>query len=314
MHKTHIPGFGNWDVANNNVVITEYFDIARAGREKREGNENGHIESHPKRGPSIPKISNKVDTHTDIRTEEKIRFAQRDGNYTVRQTDAVPSKPPKSFPAASRELRANSGQVWMHQAAINSSTVSQKLAVNDRVVAEIRPIKSAPLEPKETEVYQLKSGIKKETYQRGRRSRTEMGSSAWARKEPGGSRTPSPSIRPNNVRREFGGSRTPSPSVRPSNVRKEFGLRKSPSPSSIRPCNEKLSSNKNHKKKALPRFGEWDANDPAAGIAFTSIFNDARNDKKEAVTASRTSSQMDAATPIDEDLYKQPSSSHKKNG
>ncbi|XP_057724447.1 protein NOI4-like [Arachis stenosperma] len=34
--------------------------------------------------------------------------------------------------------------------------------------------------------------------------------------------------------------------------------------------------------RALPKFGEWDVNDPASADGFTVIFNKARNEKKAA--------------------------------
>jgi hypothetical protein len=68
------------------------------------------------------------------------------------------------------------------------------------------------------------------------------------------------------------------------------------------------------KKKALPKFGDWDLNDPTGGTPFTAIFDEARNEKKGAMPADKTSLQRNASSPIDEDLYKQQSSSHKKYG
>ncbi|KAF2292472.1 hypothetical protein GH714_023222 [Hevea brasiliensis] len=34
------------------------------------------------------------------------------------------------------------------------------------------------------------------------------------------------------------------------------------------------------KGQPLPKFGEWDVNDPASAEGFTAIFNKARNEKK----------------------------------
>ncbi|EYU33710.1 hypothetical protein ABFS83_08G166300 [Erythranthe nasuta] len=34
------------------------------------------------------------------------------------------------------------------------------------------------------------------------------------------------------------------------------------------------------KGRPLPKFGEWDVNDPASAEGFTVIFNKARNEKK----------------------------------
>ncbi|TYJ20453.1 hypothetical protein E1A91_A09G265700v1, partial [Gossypium mustelinum] len=34
------------------------------------------------------------------------------------------------------------------------------------------------------------------------------------------------------------------------------------------------------KRRALPKFGEWDVNNPAAAEGFTVIFNKARDEKK----------------------------------
>lgn len=36
----------------------------------------------------------------------------------------------------------------------------------------------------------------------------------------------------------------------------------------------------NEKDQPLPKFGEWDVNDPASAEGFTVIFNKARNEKK----------------------------------
>ncbi|KAL2567551.1 hypothetical protein AAZX31_18G011100 [Glycine max] len=43
--------------------------------------------------------------------------------------------------------------------------------------------------------------------------------------------------------------------------------------------------------KPLPKFGEWDVNDPASAEGFTVIFNKARDDKKIASASGRFPSQ-----------------------
>lgn len=247
MRKTHIPGFGNWDVANNNEVITEYFDIARAGKEKREGNGNGHVQSHSERGSGIPRSSNIVNGDADIRNRRKARVVQRDANNTARQTEAIPIKASKSFPNVSGQMRAtDSGEVLMHLAAVHTPTASQQLVAQQRVLAATRPSKTARLGPKESEVYQVKSGIGKENYQRQFRSRTEMDPSTWTQEEHGRSRTSSPSHnRHSNAHREFLVGKPPSPPyIRPSNAQREFGVGKTPSPLFTRPGTGKPSSNK----------------------------------------------------------------------
>ncbi|CAL5203738.1 unnamed protein product [Lathyrus oleraceus] len=43
--------------------------------------------------------------------------------------------------------------------------------------------------------------------------------------------------------------------------------------------------------KPLPKFGDWDVNDPASAEGFTVIFNKARDDKKIASASGRFPSQ-----------------------
>ncbi|XP_004502346.1 RPM1-interacting protein 4-like [Cicer arietinum] len=43
--------------------------------------------------------------------------------------------------------------------------------------------------------------------------------------------------------------------------------------------------------KPLPKFGEWDVNDPSSAEGFTVIFNKARDDKKVASASGRFPSQ-----------------------
>lgn len=43
--------------------------------------------------------------------------------------------------------------------------------------------------------------------------------------------------------------------------------------------------------KPLPKFGEWDVNDPASAEGFTVIFNKARDDKKTGAGSVRVQSQ-----------------------
>ncbi|XP_022727465.1 RPM1-interacting protein 4-like [Durio zibethinus] len=46
------------------------------------------------------------------------------------------------------------------------------------------------------------------------------------------------------------------------------------------------------KGRPLPKFGEWDVNDPASAEGFTVIFNKARNEKK---TGGKVESPNDSA-------------------
>ncbi|XP_057983094.1 protein NOI4 [Malania oleifera] len=46
-----------------------------------------------------------------------------------------------------------------------------------------------------------------------------------------------------------------------------------------------LSSMASDKGRALPKFGEWDVNNPASAEGFTVIFSKARDEKKSAGTA-----------------------------
>ncbi|CAL0325312.1 unnamed protein product [Lupinus luteus] len=43
------------------------------------------------------------------------------------------------------------------------------------------------------------------------------------------------------------------------------------------------------KGRALPKFGEWDVNNPASAEGFTVIFNKARDEKKTTGTAANKS-------------------------
>ncbi|XP_028121706.1 protein NOI4 isoform X1 [Camellia sinensis] len=51
-------------------------------------------------------------------------------------------------------------------------------------------------------------------------------------------------------------------------------------PMSRSPTNNVCHTNFSEKGRPLPKFGEWDVNDPASAEGFTVIFNKARNEKK----------------------------------
>ncbi|KAL9235113.1 hypothetical protein vseg_009906 [Gypsophila vaccaria] len=46
--------------------------------------------------------------------------------------------------------------------------------------------------------------------------------------------------------------------------------------------------------RSLPKFGEWDVNNPAAGEGFTVIFNAARDEKKNETNNTSSSTQSPA--------------------
>ena len=52
-----------------------------------------------------------------------------------------------------------------------------------------------------------------------------------------------------------------------------------------------MSSYHEEDGKPLPKFGEWDVNDPASAEGFTVIFNKARDEKKIASASGRFPSQ-----------------------
>ncbi|VFQ58580.1 unnamed protein product [Cuscuta campestris] len=61
------------------------------------------------------------------------------------------------------------------------------------------------------------------------------------------------------------------------------------------------------KGRPLPKFGEWDVNNPASADGFTVIFAKARDEKKGAGAAATAASQ--AAKPINDrrnESYKEP--------
>ncbi|XP_057429198.1 protein NOI4-like [Lotus japonicus] len=52
-----------------------------------------------------------------------------------------------------------------------------------------------------------------------------------------------------------------------------------------------MASYDENQGKPLPKFGEWDVNDPASAEGFTVIFNKARDEKKIASASGRFPSQ-----------------------
>eukprot|EP01018_Ginkgo_biloba_P001215 Gb_13476 [translate_table: standard] len=274
-NKSHIPGFGNWDV-NGDVIITEYFEIAREGKGGKDRKGKGHADSVSDRGPSIQKRV-KASNGVDSKYEHKFKDVQRHGDNSGRQRGVLPEKTAKAPPPAlgvSRLMRENnSGQVLFHKATVPKSIPTRQEVYQGTSVAA-RPTVGAPLAPTERDVYQKRQGAMQEIYQKRTMTR--------------------PETRPSST------------------VRKEMGENGTHSPSSLRPINEKASSNKPRKIKALPKFGDWDLNDPTAGSGFTTIFNNARHEKKG--TTPVRSSRLNAATPVDEDLYKQTDFSQKKHG
>ncbi|KAH1160677.1 hypothetical protein AAZX31_11G250700 [Glycine max] len=66
--------------------------------------------------------------------------------------------------------------------------------------------------------------------------------------------------------------------------------------------------------KPLPKFGEWDVNDPASAEGFTVIFNKARDEKKIASASGRFPSQRryDSRKHKDQQKCKSSSSTSKK--
>ncbi|CAN6448369.1 unnamed protein product [Victoria cruziana] len=61
------------------------------------------------------------------------------------------------------------------------------------------------------------------------------------------------------------------------------------------------------KGRPLPKFGEWDVNDPASAEGFTVIFNKARDEKKTGGNARPNNS------PMKEDVIKQGTYTNKPN-
>jgi len=64
--------------------------------------------------------------------------------------------------------------------------------------------------------------------------------------------------------------------------------------------------------KPLPKFGEWDVNDPASAEGFTVIFNKARDEKKIASVSGRFPSQRKHDSRKRKNQKKSKSSSHSK--
>ncbi|KAK7247356.1 hypothetical protein RIF29_42237 [Crotalaria pallida] len=66
-----------------------------------------------------------------------------------------------------------------------------------------------------------------------------------------------------------------------------------------------MASYENNQGRPLPKFGEWDVNDPASAEGFTVIFNKARDEKKTGTGGSgRITSQRKYDTNKDDDKPK----------
>ncbi|XP_057949433.1 protein NOI4-like [Malania oleifera] len=59
--------------------------------------------------------------------------------------------------------------------------------------------------------------------------------------------------------------------------------------------------------RALPKFGEWDVNDPASAEGFTVIFNKARDEKKSSTDSSASQLRYDNNYSNQDEKYKYPS-------
>ena len=53
----------------------------------------------------------------------------------------------------------------------------------------------------------------------------------------------------------------------------------------------------------MPKFGEWDVNNPASAEGFTVIFSKARNDKKSNEASGNTAAKNDAPEPVENYQY-----------
>ncbi|CAN8272967.1 unnamed protein product [Cochlearia groenlandica] len=54
-----------------------------------------------------------------------------------------------------------------------------------------------------------------------------------------------------------------------------------------------MKNNQQRQDRPLPKFGEWDVNDPASAEGFTVIFAKARDDKKTNASGRATSQRRD---------------------
>ncbi|KAI9125627.1 hypothetical protein K1719_003045 [Acacia pycnantha] len=64
--------------------------------------------------------------------------------------------------------------------------------------------------------------------------------------------------------------------------------------------------------RPLPKFGEWDVNDPASAEGFTVIFNKARDEKKTGGTSGRHSSSRRIDSQKDDKKKRTTSSNSKR--
>ncbi|XP_074587290.1 protein NOI4-like [Curcuma longa] len=65
------------------------------------------------------------------------------------------------------------------------------------------------------------------------------------------------------------------------------------------------------KGQPLPKFGEWDVNNPASAEGFTVIFNKARDEKKTGGNSGATPSRNEAGSLQPDDAYQYPSKTRK---
>lgn len=61
-----------------------------------------------------------------------------------------------------------------------------------------------------------------------------------------------------------------------------------------------------HEGRTLPKFGEWDVNDPASADGFTVIFNKARDEKKTGISSSSMRSQQASNCSKEKDKNEHP--------
>ncbi|KAL6594327.1 hypothetical protein ACP70R_048520 [Stipagrostis hirtigluma subsp. patula] len=68
------------------------------------------------------------------------------------------------------------------------------------------------------------------------------------------------------------------------------------------------------KGSPLPKFGEWDVNDPASAEGFTVIFNKARDEKKTGGNSQGQDAPTKSAQPSGQGLYPAKGNSSLRNG
>ncbi|KAJ7546244.1 hypothetical protein O6H91_08G031700 [Diphasiastrum complanatum] len=240
---THVPKFGNWD-SNDHVPFTRVFDSARAGKGGRPMNPNDPMEN-PEAFGSITE---------DVPVNKKAAANKPPVNLKTSQACHE-----QEVSTEDRETRRQQEVLVRKQTSESHAQRFQKDAnyQNSRAVANSSP--SDPPSRRAANAYE-----------------TPRGSSA-----PGsGDNSPRATDRPQGRSLNKTGAGSPALERKPSTADRGTTFAPgTPQRSRLR-SSSSLVRAEIEKAPALPKFGDWNTNDPLAGQGFTMIFDTARNERK----------------------------------